>query len=519
MTHGASYTTTNPHNFGLSPSTQVANSLGCNTCVSAPVNNCPSSQYMAWVEQSTCEPSCTVETVNKKWIDEYLLDNFQYGYRIASDRTGLTELALIPQYLMQFCPPQTQANSRGNKMGEPFCITGETGTWQQYIKVIGTRAYQYIRNITTGEERQGGDWDFGIHDCAIVSLNADKLINYCNLFSKVAEPINNYFDQQTGSLAQGYRSLPLVISQIEPCNAGGGCKLSTLLKCQDVRACVFPALTTQKGLLWDYNAITDVATFKPENLDCLVNVCVDGTTIRPATPGQTPTNETKGGAGEKAGGKILTAYTYTDDINIKGDGTPLNPVALKCSNFGANIPGITNTNSLCEFLTLQNALILAETDPYIVDNAGAVTINANATATSDTGLYKDWSQDVTFATSRSVPRLAPAGYKWVLEITSHMNFSGASAAVNSGNTGFGIIVNGIAQTISTQDAQTITGFGGGIAPNGDSNVSGVFNVPQTGNFNITLRIGVRFASGDVSTKPVITFGEISYVGKFKLVRL
>lgn len=512
--------TTQPYLYGTSPSTQVTNSTGCATCVSTPINTCPTTEYLSWVDScsTTCTPNNT-PIIEKEWIDIYLRDNFKYGWRIIDPNSGMQDLALIPQYLMQFCPPQTQPGSRGNKMGCPFCIPGTQGNWQQYLKVIGTRAYQYIKNLQTGEERAGGDWDFGIHDCAIASLDADKLINYCSLFKKVAEPINNYFDLQTGGLATGFRTLPIVVSQIDPCG-DGGCRLMAIQKCSDVRACVIPSLVTQKGQLWDYNPVTDaLPIFKPENLDCLVNVCIDGTTIRPAIPGQTSQGGvTKGGAGERTGGTVLTGFTYTDNINITGSGTPTSPVALKCTDIGLGIPGISNTNSLCEFLTLEKAVLLAATDPYLIDNTSSISISPNGTPTTVTGALNNWGVSTNFPKAVAVPRPAPIGYKWVLNIVSHINYLGATASPTSGSVGFGISVNSNSLTISGQDNQAIEQFGPNISVNGDINATGIYDVPQSGSFIIGVLVGVRYAVGDTATKPTITIGEISYTAKFELVR-
>jgi hypothetical protein len=337
--------TAQPYLFNQSPQSQVLNSMGCETCTQ-PSNSCPSTEYMSWVDSCYCEPATT--EVSKPWIDIYLRDNFQFGYRVIDANSGVTDLGLIPQYLMQFCPPQTQPNSRGYKMGEPFCIKGTQGNWQQYVKVAGTRAYQYIKNLDNGEERDGGNWDFGIYDCAIKTLDADKLFNYCSLFRKVAEPLSNYFDNATGGLTPGFRQIPIVVSTtLSQDQSTSGCKLYSLYKCSDARACVIPYLTTTKGAVWDYNAVTDVVSFKPQNLANLIKVGIDGTTMRAIVPGKSLIEGlTSGGDSDNPNGTVLSSYTYVDSKYLAGDGTPQAPVKIKTNSIDTlalqKCPGITS---------------------------------------------------------------------------------------------------------------------------------------------------------------------------------
>jgi len=321
--------TTQPYLYGLPISGQNQSGFGCSS-VCEPVNNCPSDSYISLM--SNCPApvvttDCTVDQIEKPWIDIYLRDNFEYGWRVIDTKSGVTDLSLIPQYLIKFCPDQTDSKSRGYEMGTPFCIPGTQGEWQKYLKVVGTRAFQYIKNLKTGEERQGGDWDFGIYDCAIVSLDAGKLFNTCNFLSKIAEPITKYLDPTTQTLSAGYRKVPVVYTASDNCTSDN-CSLSALIKCSEVRACVIPSLTTQKGPLWTYNVITDASpVFNPENLDCLVSVCIDGTTIRAKDPvTNLITANTNGGNAQRPGGTILVSYTYADGTSITGDGTPANPL-------------------------------------------------------------------------------------------------------------------------------------------------------------------------------------------------
>ncbi len=350
-TGGQTYTT-QPYNYGLSPAAQT-NGAGCPVSTAPKtmtVSVCPpqSSQYYAY---ETC--GVNTATYDKPWIDTYLRNNFLFGHRVIDQESGFTDLSLIPQYLMSWCPAQTAPNSPGIKVGDCFTLNGKDGQWQRYIRIVGTNAYMYIRNLHTGEELSEGSWNFGIPNCAIIDLDASKLTNVCDIFVKTAEPVSNYFDQSTGILPSNYRTLPIVYSD------STNCKLLALLKCQDVRACVIPSLVTPKGPLWSYDPIADTQPIlQPQNLDCLVNVCIDGQTVRAANPGGTGIpGQTKGGAGETDGGTILTAYTYVNDKYLTGDGTLANPIDIKENSLdGEVIKKCDNINP--GFVTLDDFIYM-----------------------------------------------------------------------------------------------------------------------------------------------------------------
>jgi len=282
----------------------------------------------------------TIINDTRPWIDTFLLQNFQYGNRVVDTKNGIVDLSLIPQFLISSTPEQTQANATGYSVGCPIGLPGLEGIWQQYIRIEGQTAIQYVRNTQTGEKKSGKSWNFGIQDSAIASVDGSKIINPNHLLAKIALPISNYINTNSGHLANGKIALPVVYT---------GSLLKTIVEDKDIRAAIFPSLVTQKGLLFEYNPVTNATPiFKPESLDGLINVNVDGTTMRSAILGQAgQAGVNIGGAGQRPAGTVLTAYTYTDGVTLSGSGTPTDPIrAIKGGSANGTLTWFTSDNSV-----------------------------------------------------------------------------------------------------------------------------------------------------------------------------
>lgn len=288
----------------------------------------PQQQYLqyqnCYVSNEYCAPDKKECSQPKVWVDYFLMDNFQFGWRQQEDRFGTARLSGIPQWMILSCPEETAPQSLGTKIGCEFTIDGEEGTWQKYVRVEGFMAYDYIMNCKTGEKRQGGQWDWSIKDCAISSVDADKLTNFCKLFEKVTVPIDTYYNPATQMATSNFTEYPVALTK--------DCKLAVMLDCNKVVACVVPKLRAPNGeQLWTYNPATgEVTNMDASQLDCYINVCIDGTTIR--ADGEA--GATKGGAGNRPGGKILTSHTYGNTNIFEGDGTPGNPLDIKGDSIG-----------------------------------------------------------------------------------------------------------------------------------------------------------------------------------------
>jgi len=266
--------------------------MSCNDCNQTPYlyNVSPvdqvnmSSYYNAPVMSyfNGCNQSKTDK--NLSWIDEYLRSNFKYGYKVVNDDTGATQLSLIPSWLINWDAIQTPDNSRGYKMGGEFVDPITKDVWQQYIKVVGDKAFQYKRNVNTGAELVGGDWLFSIPNDYIRSVSGGKIIEPHKLFAKVATPITNYIDPLTGQLNAGNIAIPVVYSVT---NNGSGdiTQLKAIITPSTLNSNVVSQLTTPKGLLWNSNPLQNTVTgfncvISPEPL--LVTEYTTGMAILPA---------------------------------------------------------------------------------------------------------------------------------------------------------------------------------------------------------------------------------------------
>lgn len=304
----------NPYLYNVSPIDQINMSTYYNPPTIQYLNGCNNGQ-----------------NANQEWIDEYLRSNFKYGYKIINDDTGATELSLIQSWLINWDAVQTPANSRGYKMGGLISSIGSNDQWQQYIKIVGDKAFQYKRNIVTGAEVVGGDWLFSIPNDYIRSVSGGKIIEPHKLFSKVSSNITNYIDPLTGQLNAGNIAVPIVYSVT---NTGSGdiTTLKAIITPNALNSNILSQLTTPKGLLWNSNPLQNTVTgFNAQNLDNLTNVAIDGTTIRAVPTGSTTTGSgaNSGGAGDRAGGAFLKSYTYTDNTSLEGEGTTASPVKIK----------------------------------------------------------------------------------------------------------------------------------------------------------------------------------------------
>lgn len=320
-----------PYQYSLSPVEQI----NMSTYYNAPVN--------------TYWGGCDTNTTNNSWIDEYLRTNFKYGYKVVNEDTGDTQLSLIQSWLINWDTIQTPVNSRGYKMGSTFTSPGSDGNWQQYIKVVGDKAFQYKRNELTGVEMIGGDWLFSIPNDYIRSVSGAKIIEPHKLFAKVATPITNYLDPLTGQLNAGNIAIPIVYS-VTNNGTGDITQLKAIITPSSLNSNIVSQLTTPKGLLWNSNPLQNTVTgFNPQNLDNLANVSIDGTTIRAVITGQltTASGTQSGGAGDRTGGTYLKSYTYTDGVTLEGEGTTASPIKVKPRSITAGyfVPLIKRLNS------------------------------------------------------------------------------------------------------------------------------------------------------------------------------
>lgn len=262
------------------------------------------------------------DTQNKPFIDEYLRSSFQYGYRDLGNNKN--HLSLIPSYLIDFDPVQTSDHSLGYEVSGKYRIQGEEGCWQEFIKYQGDTVYQYLYNHETGEKREGGTWSRLIPSHLIKSIDGSKITNIKGMIGLCTKPIENYYDPVTGFKNNKSYSFLDVVSQ-SSIDCESKCKLVTALDHVTIKNIIIPELESCKGPLFEYDPATDSKiTLLPQNLDGVVNVAIDGTTIRGTNIG-----DTYGGADCRNGG-ILTSYTYTDNDTIAGTGRPSDPARVRC---------------------------------------------------------------------------------------------------------------------------------------------------------------------------------------------
>lgn len=342
----------NPYLYTVSPVDQINMSTYYNP---------PSVQYLG-----NCN---TPANSNMDWIDEYLRTNFKYGYKVINEDTGATQLSLIPSWLVNWDTIQTPANSRGYKMGGLFTSPGSNDQWQQYIKIVGDKAFQYKRNVTTGAELVGGDWLFSIPNDYIRSISGGKIIQPHQLFAKVATPITNYIDPLTGQLNAGNIAVPIVYSVT---NTGSGdiTTLKAILTPSSLNSNIVSQLTTPKGVLWNSNPLQNTVTgFNSQNLDNLINVAIDGTTLRAVITGQSTTGSgtNSGGAGDRTGGTFLKSYTYTDTTTLEGEGTTAIPIKIKDK-------GVQAKHYIPSYKKINNQYAIPLTTGNAVDNYALNTV-------------------------------------------------------------------------------------------------------------------------------------------------
>lgn len=324
----------NHHKVSTSQYSNNGMSMGCYSEQKKPQCNWHRKEYIPFIFPQTCGPtSCTqtfttpssngVKTITRprEWIDDYLVNNFLFGDRVVDSNLGISTFSAIPQYLINSCPDQTPPNSNGRKVGPQFC--NEEGNWQAFIKVVGQSAYLYIKNCETNETIDIGDWEWGIADCAIKSVSADKILDWCNLFAKATIPIDEYKDYNGCFNEEMFITSPVTLTD--------DCKLTNVIAKSDIRKAVIPYLDNCKGEpLYDYNPITDAKpVFRAGALNGCIGVRVDKETVI----GQN--DPTADYAGTDANPLKSKAYVVGHDDPeelegyLVGDGTPEKPLDIK----------------------------------------------------------------------------------------------------------------------------------------------------------------------------------------------
>ena len=269
-------------NHFVSSKNYVSNgmNMGCYTPQQKPKCNFHRKEYLPYIFPSSCQTTCEKpqqssgnKTISQKreWIDDYMLNTFLFGERLVDENLGIHTFSAIPQYLIDSCPEETPPNSNGRKVGPQFC--NEEGNWQAYVKVVGQKAYLYIKNCETNQNIDVADWEWGIADCAIKSVSSEKILNWCNLFAKATIPIDEYKDYNGCFNDEMYITTPVALTD--------DCKLNTIIPKSDIRKAVVPYLDNCKGQpIWNYNPITDEKpTFNTGALNGCVGVRVDKKTV------------------------------------------------------------------------------------------------------------------------------------------------------------------------------------------------------------------------------------------------
>lgn len=269
---------------------------------------CPkSSNYMEIIQEGNCTTSCDNNKPacadNNPWLDHSLLDNYQYGWRVANDKTGALDLGLIPVWLINFHTENTPEFSEGYKVGNPYKVKHQSGYWQKYISYVDGVAYETIKNCDTGEVLEGGSWEVSIPESMITCIDASKIKNDCTLFQDKTIPWENYLDPLTGCPPDNVKTLPIV----HTCD----CQLKAVITKKDIAECIFP-LPGCEGDVYTYNADTNEVEF---NKDALT-ACID-------IPEQEP----------------LVICDDEDNI-ITGDGTAENPLC-------AIVPDVEIPDAVC----------------------------------------------------------------------------------------------------------------------------------------------------------------------------
>jgi len=282
----------------------------CNT--PAPCNTAPN-----------CNPTGGTKIISKKreWIDDYMLNNFLFGERTVDTNLDIKTFSGIPQYLINPCPDETAPGSNGRKVGPQFC--NSDGTWQAFIKVIGQSAYLYIKNCENNQTIEVAEWEWGIPDCAIKSVDADKILNWCKLFTKATIPIIEYQDSNGNFNEEMFVTSPVVLSQ--------DCKLLTIIPKSDIRKAVVPYLDNCKGTpIWDYNPITDE---KPKFIPGSLNGCVAVRVDKETVVGKNNAEADYAGTDANPLKSITFVVGHDDDEDntgyLTGNGTKESPLDIK----------------------------------------------------------------------------------------------------------------------------------------------------------------------------------------------
>ena len=328
---GATY---NNHKLSTSQYSGGGMNLGCyEPKESRPKCNFHRREYLPLIFPNSCPPdpcntnSCppvkTTKTLSKKreWIDDYLLNNFLFGERMVDSNLGIHTFSAIPQYLINSCPEQTPPNSNGRKVGPQFC--NEEGTWQAYIRVHEQKAYLYIKNCETNQVIDIADWEWGIADCAIKNVSADKILDWCSLFAKATIPIEQFKEANGCFNDEAFITSPVTLTE--------DCQLKVVIPKSDIRKAVIPYLDNCKGQpLYEYNPITDE---RPKFIAGSLNGCVGVRVDKVTVVGQTDPEADYAGTDNNPLKSITIVKGHDDPEEeegyLTGDGTLEKPLDIK----------------------------------------------------------------------------------------------------------------------------------------------------------------------------------------------
>lgn len=173
-----------------------------------------------------------MQDCDKKWIDNYLLDGFNFGCRIIDDSTGKSDFSLIPYALINF--DEVNIPTPGYKLGRYEDVNDCTITYQDYLRVHDFTAQIYSHNEKDNTEEVICEWGIGISDKFIKDLDSSKLLNVCNLFSAATAPISDYYNDDCVTLNDDYLAFDVVTSK-EDCDDNSSCKLLAVANKESIR--------------------------------------------------------------------------------------------------------------------------------------------------------------------------------------------------------------------------------------------------------------------------------------------